>query len=204
MTKTKMTPGESAARYAKKHDVTLADAARRFGVSRERARQKWRDLFGDEPTPLHKARSRRDAEVADLADLGFSAAEIACQIGCVVETVRGVRDRSGLAMVDGNEKRRIAEETKKKIVDLARNGKGRAEIAHATGVNYRVVSKYLEGHSTRGRYGSRGRSAQASAVMDATGCSVTEAAAKFVVAPSSVWIYRKRRGLPTTQRPRSA
>lgn len=209
MTAARVIPrGEAAARFAKAHQVSLAAAAEHFNVSRERARQKWRDLFGDAPTPRQAARGARDGKIVDLASRGLTASEIALKLDLSPDLVRRARDREGIAMVNGNEKVAVTDETKARIVALARSGKGRAEIAHETGASYAVVTKYLKGLSTNGQRGRRsvaqdsrsGRCAMASDVMDRTGCSLTEAAAMFVVPPPAVYGYRKRRGLWTTRR----
>ena len=192
--------GEVAARYARVHEVSLAEAARRFGVSRERVRQKWRDLFGDEPTPTQEARSRRAETIAALASTGLSASEIGCEIDLHPNAVCAVRDRVGFTMVSGKDKVRVTEETRAKILELAHAGKTRAEIAHETGASYSVVTKYLKGRSTRGTRGPAGSSARASEAMDRTGCSLCEAAAKYVVPPPALWAYRRRRGLWTSRR----
>lgn len=43
--------GEDAARYAKEHDVSLAVAARRYGVSRQAVKYKWDEIFGTSAQP---------------------------------------------------------------------------------------------------------------------------------------------------------
>jgi uncharacterized membrane protein len=141
---TKPSRGEVAARYAKAHDVSLSEAARLHGVSRERVRQKWRDLFGDEPSPLQKARERRDSAIADLASQGLSVTEIAEVVGSAMDTVNRVRNRNGLMIVNGNDKRAVTEETKTRILELARAGKSGAVIAHETGA---VVRQGLNGQT---------------------------------------------------------
>jgi DNA-binding CsgD family transcriptional regulator len=192
--------GDAAARFAKARGVSLAEAARRFGISRERVRQKWRVLFGDEPTPIEVARKRREKKIADLADRGLSISEIASLLGSAPHNVHDFCDRRGIATVSGHDKISTTRETKAKILALARAGKGRAEIAHETGANYGTVAKQLKGYSTRGMRDPRCRSAMASDVMDRTGCSLGEAAAMFVVPPPALYGYRKRRGLWTTKR----
>lgn len=197
-----MSRGEAAARYAKEHDVSLAEAARQFGISRERVRQSWRDLFGDEPTPVQKAQDQRVQTVAKLAEQGLSPAEIASDTGIAHNTVCDIRDRIGIPMVSGKTKVAVTDETKAKIVDLARAGKSRAEIAVETGASYSVINRDLIARSikTRGVRGLAQPSRWASEMMDRTGCSLPEAAAKFGVSPPALWSYRKRRGLWLTKR----
>lgn len=46
--------GEDAARHAKENNVSLADAARLYGVSRQAVQQKWRELFGATTPPARR------------------------------------------------------------------------------------------------------------------------------------------------------
>jgi DNA-binding CsgD family transcriptional regulator len=195
----KMPRGEAAARYAKENAVPLVEAARRFGISRERVRQKWRSIYGDEPTPAHQVRARREAAIVSLASQGLAPVEIADRLGVRLERVYYVRDRDGLAMARGSDKINVTEETHAKILALACEKKTRSQIAHELGMNYGTICRHLKGCSTRvpGRRPSRGASAMASDAMDRTGCSLGEAAAKFAVAPPALFQYRKRRGLWT-------
>lgn len=195
--------GEAAARYAKEHQVSLFEAARHFGISRERVRQKWRHIFGDEPTPVQKYQDQRAQTIAKFANLGMSATEIAAETDIIRSTVYSVRDRIGVTMVRGVEKNGVTDETKAMILELARTGKSRAKIALETGASYNVVNRLLIDHSTstRGvpeRSGRSSKSAMASEVMDDTGCSLSGAAAMFALSPPALWSYRKRRGLRTT------
>ena len=200
----KTSRGEVAARYAKNHHVSLAEAARRFQVSRERVRQKWRDLFGDAETPTQEARARREEKIADLANWGLSATEIAFEVGIAKSTVRAIRERNDVVMINGHDKVAVTEETKTRILELARAGRSRAEIVNETGASYSTVGKYLRGRSTYGVRGPGKKCAAASEYMNATGCSLNEAAAKFILAPPSLFLYRKRRRLWTTLRDRQA
>ncbi len=77
----KMPRGEAAARYVREHGGTLIEAARLFGLSRERVRQKWRDLFGDAELPSREAQRQRLAEIEELARQGLTQTEIAAELG---------------------------------------------------------------------------------------------------------------------------
>lgn len=46
--------GEEAARYAKDHNVSLAEAAHCHGISRNMVQQKWRELFGTARPPARR------------------------------------------------------------------------------------------------------------------------------------------------------
>ena len=188
--------GEAAARYAKQHGVALAEAARHFDISRERVRQKWREIYGAAPTPPRRVQMRRATAISALASRGLSAAEISTELEINLASVCRVRDRLGIEMIRHDDKIAVTPETRAMIRELASTGRSRAEIAHETGATYSVVTKYLVGHSTRGQRTHRGRSAMASAVMDATGCTLQEAAARFVVSPPDA--------LRVPQAPRSA
>lgn len=158
--------GEAATRYAKQHGVALAEAARHFDISRERVRQKWREIYGAEPTPPRRVQMRRATAISALASRGLSAAEISTELEINLANVCRVHDRLGIEMVRHDDKIAVTPETRAMIRELASAGRSRAEVAHETGATYSVVTKYLVGHSTRGQRTHRGRSAMASAMMD--------------------------------------
>lgn len=198
-----MSAGEDAARYAKEERASFADAGRRYGVSRERVRQVFRRLYGSAPDPVTERRTQTDRQIADLAEAGLCQVEIAEMAGVSVHVVSNAKSRLGLTVVDGNENRVTTPETRSKIIELARGGSSAAEIGLATGVGYRLVRKWCAelGISTNGKSGKRaGLAAAASAMMDRTRCNMHRAANAFAVSPSSVFFYRKRRGLPTVLR----
>jgi uncharacterized membrane protein len=187
---TKPSRGEVAARYAKSHDVSLSEAAKLHGVSRERVRQKWHDLFGDEPSPLQKARERRDSAIADLASQGLSVTEIAEVVGSAMDTVNRVRNRNSLMIVNGNDKRAVTEETKTRILELARAGKSGAVIAHETGA---VVRQGPQRSDRPHRENVIRRVAEHSRQCAFRPCVVTAARARQrgdIVAPPLPSIYR--------------
>lgn len=47
--------GADAARYAKERNLSLADAARCYGLSRQAVQNKWREIFGETPPPTRRA-----------------------------------------------------------------------------------------------------------------------------------------------------
>jgi predicted transcriptional regulator len=107
----------------------------------------------------------------------------------------------GISTVSAVDKLRVTDETRAEILRLAREGSTRAAIARVTGVSFSMVGKALRGYAkTRGIPKRSGICASASAVMDRTGCSLPEAAARFVVSPPALYAYRKRRGLWTRSR----
>jgi len=187
--------------------VSFQDAGKMFGISRERVRQKWRALYGDEVPPTIVASRERAEAIARLAREGLTATEISEQIGVSAWTVRHHLDANATAIATHNDKTGTTEETKAKIVELARAEKSTAEIAQTLGVNYYVVRKVLRHRrvSTHGDRGNHdGRCAAASDFMDRTGCSLSQAAAHGVISPPSLWQFRKRRGLWTTAAERDA
>ncbi len=197
----KMPRGEAAARYVREHGGTLIEAARLFGLSRERVRQKWRDLFGDAELPSREAQRQRLAEIEELARQGLTQTEIAAELGIQRRAVAHLCAAADLTLVQTADKLRVTDETRAKILRLAREGESRAEIARDVGFSFSIVCKILRGHSTSGgtpRPGRRrGASAHASDIMDRTGCSLHEAAARFTLSPPALYAYRKRRGLWT-------
>ena len=192
--------GVAAAHYAKEHRLSLPEAARLYGVTRECVRQKWRELYGDEPTPFAAAyeaeRSQREADIRGLAETGLSSTEIANEISCSIYTVTSTCARIGIAVISVRDKRGLSKETKARIIELARQDKTKTQIARETGTHYSAVSRWLQqnGVSAGGGYGCK-----ASHFMDAMGCSVSEAATRFGISRQALHAYRSSRGLQTSK-----
>ena len=195
--------GVAAAHYAKEHRLSLPDAARLYGVTRECVRQKWRELYGDEPTPFAVAfeasRSQREADIRRLANAGLSPAEIANEISCSVDTVISMCDRAGIAVISARDKRGLSKETKARIIELARQGRTKTQIAReigTIGTHLSAVSRWL---ARNGVSAGGGHGCKASQFMDATGCSVGEAATRFGISRQALHAYRRSRGLKTSK-----
>jgi transposase-like protein len=85
-----------AARLADAEGLTLAEAARRIGVTSEYARQGWRQLFGDRPSPATARASAVMDLAADGAAKDLSARTIATLAGVTPETIRRVLLKLGV------------------------------------------------------------------------------------------------------------
>ncbi len=170
-------------------DVTLAEAAACFGLSRQAVHHAWRRLLGDLPTPVERLRARRRVEVARLAADGASFEDAMRALGLSRGRTR-LLTRSTRVVLRPlrdllNDQMRIR---LRRAVTLVASGLSLGEACRVAVVRHDTLRKACRhmGIRSSARSGRRDGRGGRAAELARSGLSVAEAAQQEGCAPQTV------------------
>lgn len=190
------TAGDRAVAYYLAHPgISLRACGRRFGISGERVRQKVVAL-GKTTRPVTAPNDAAMDAVSDLTSK--TPAQISRETGLSRGSVTAALRRRGVAYsttIDQNVNRA------NQMIQEARKGqKSLIELSIEFDMAYVTVARALRsvGIKTPYKNGRNGKAEKGSALVDAEGITIYEAAKRVGCAPDPIRAYRVLRGLPVT------
>lgn len=194
---TKLSKGAQAAHYYRDHDCTLAVAAAKFGISRQRVQQKLIDL--KIPT-RHRPTIAERVMALPPTLRAQNVRQIATQLHHSPRLIAAALSNAGILY--RTDKSDDLDMSNRMIQEARKGQKTIIELAQMFGMAYITVRKHLRlaGIKTPhlGGAGGRGTGEQGSALVDAEGLSIGAAALRVGCAPHTIRAYRVVRGLPVT------
>jgi hypothetical protein len=137
---------ERAALLADAARISIAEAARRLGVSRQAVDQEWPKVFGDRPRPRDPRPGDRARRVEGLARGGMSAAEIAKVVGISHSYVLSICQERGISTVNPME---ISIERYDAAVAAVEAGCSIAEAGADHGISYGALARVVRARGVK-------------------------------------------------------